>query len=382
MLIENATSNQTQVQLIPYSGIVNPEHMNQLNCVPIVHTNDYDHDEETDSLEKLFTEDFLDKAKDFQESEQINFVPIEIRLGTVYTYQNRRQQNEYPDSLKYQRISAHSLRNEQRRARYDKHFLITFNKNKGINDLSMFEHELTCAGFRQINDQQITYRLYLRHQTRRLILELKRQTNDPRMFSVKRLLKYSSKYNHIDVVKSKEHSNYPETFDDIYDIRTSIGKADEEELHINDEYCNFIQIKDLEQCVFETISQTGEMIYQFNRSLLPYFDFFQIKQTNIYEYSCMDSRFFGVKIFIEHQTGYDLSSSSKTTTPCLQTKNVVMAKLLSADFGEEEEAQRIWTIGNWLSDLAKQSTHRNLPPNKIFCRRPGQFKAPRRTMVR
>ena len=379
MLIERATNNQTQVQLIPYAGIVNPEHMNQLNCVPIVHLDDYD-GEENDSLEQLFTEDFLHKAKDFQENEQCNILPIEIRLGTVYTYQNRRQQTEYPHSLKDQHFSAESLRNEQRRARDDKHFLITFNKNKGINDLSMFEHELTCAGFRQINDQQMTHRLYLRHQTRRLILELKRQNNDRRFFSVKRLLKYTSKYNHIDVVKSKGNSNYPDTFDDIYDIRTSIGKVDEEELHINDEYCNFLQIKDLEQCVFENVSSNGEMIYQFSRALLPYFDFFQIKQTNIYEYSCMDSRFFGVKIFIEHQTGYDLSSSSKTTTPCLQTNNVIMAKLLSSNSDDEEEAQRIWTVGIWLSDLATRCTHRDLPPNKIFCRRPGQAKPYRRTV--
>jgi hypothetical protein len=375
MLIENATNPQTQVQLVPYSGIVNPEHMNQVNCVPIVNIDDH----ENNSLEEIFTEDFLRKSKDFQETEQINSLPIEIRLGTVYTYQNRRQQNQYPNSLNSRRISAYSLRNEERRSRNDKHFLITFNKNKGINDIHMFEHELTCAGFRQTNDQQGTYRLYLRYQTKRLILELTRNTNDQRFFSVKRLLKYSSKYTHIDVVKSKYNSNYPETYDDIYDIRTSIGKADEEELHINDDYCNFIQIKDLDQCVFETKSNNNEFIYQFNRSLLPYFDFFQIKQTNIYEYSCMDSRFFGVKILIEHQNGYDLSSSSKTTTPCLQTTNVIMAKLLSFDF-TEEEAKRIWTIGIWLSDLATRCTNRDLPPNKILCRRPGQVTSYRRTV--
>jgi len=375
MLIENATNPQTQVQLVPYSGIVNPEHMNQINCVPIVNIDDH----ENNSLEEIFIEDFLRKSKDFQITEQINSLPIEIRLGTVYTYQNRRQQNQYPNSLNCRRISAHSLRNEERRSRNDKHFLITFNKNKGINDIHMFEYELTCAGFRQTNDQQLTYRLYLRYETKRLILELKRNTNDQRFFSVKRLLKYSSKYTHIDVVKSKNNSNYPETYDDIYDIRTSIGKADEEELHINDEYCNFLQIKDLDQCVFETKSNNNEFIYQFNRSLLPYFDFFQIKQTNIYEYSCMDSRFFGVKVLIEHQNGYDLSSSSKTTTPCLQTTNVIMAKLLSFDF-TAEEAKRIWTIGIWLSDLATRCTNRDLPPNKILCRRPGQVTSYRRTV--
>lgn len=379
MLIENATNARTQVQLVPYSGIVNPEHMHQLNCVPIVNIDDND-DNENNNLEKVFIEDFLRKSKDFQLTEQINSLPIEIRLGTVYTYQNRRQKNQHPPNLHSREISAHELRNEERRPRQDKHFLITFNKNKGINDIHMFEHQLTCAGFRQINEQQLTYRLYIRFQTKRLILELKRQTNDERFFSVKRLLKYSTKYTHIDVVKSKHQSNYPETFDDIFDIRTSIGKADEEELHINDDYCNFLHIKDLEQCVFETKSNTGEFIYQFNRSLLPYFDFFQIKQTNIYEYSCVDSRFFGVKVLIEHQKGYDLSSSSKTTTPCLQTNNIIMAKLLSCDFTEEEEAKRIWTIGTWLSDLATRCTHRDLPANKIISRPPGQATPYRRTV--
>jgi hypothetical protein len=379
MLIENATHAQTQVQLVSYSGIVNPEHTNQVNCIPIVHEDDYD-DDENKNLEENFIEDFLRKSKNLQETEQINSLPVEIRLGTVYTYQNRRQQNQHPRSLQSQRITAHALRNEEHRARQEKHFLITFNKNKGINDIQMFEHRLTCAGFRQTNDLQLTYRLYLRYQTKRLILELKRQTSDPRFFSVKRLLKYSSKYTHIDVVKSKQNSNYPETFDDIYDIRTSLGKAEEEELHINDEYCNFLHIKDLEQCVFETVSNTGQLVYQFNRSLLPYFDFFQIKQTNVYEYSCMDSRFFGVKVLIEHQNGYDLSSSSKTTTPCLQTTNVIMAKLNSLDFTDEEEAKRILTIGNWLSNLATQCTNRDLPANKIFCRPPGQATSYRKTV--
>jgi len=377
MLIEKATNAQTQVQLVPYSGIVNPEHMNQMNCVPIVNIDDDDDDSENNNLEKLFKEDFLRKSRDFRESEQINSLPIEIRLGTVYTYQNRRQQTQYPHSLNFRHMSADSLRNEERRPRNDKHFLITFNKNKGINDMDMFEHELTCAGFRQTNDQQLTHRLYLRYQTKRLILELKRHTNDERYFSVKRLLKYSTKYTHIDVVKSKHNSNYLETFDDVFDIRTSIGKADEEELHINDDYCNFIHIKDLDQCVFETRSNTGEYIYQFNRALLRYFDFFQIKYTNIYDYSCMDSRFFGVRVLIEHQIGYDLCSSSKTTTPCLQTNNVIMAKLLSFDF-TEDEAKRIWTIGTWLSDLATRCTHRNLPANKIFSRQPGQVTSYRR----
>ncbi|CAF0764260.1 unnamed protein product [Adineta steineri] len=376
MLIEKATNAQTHVQLVPYLGIVNPEHMNQINCIPMANINDND-DNENDHLEKLFVEDFIRKSKDFRENEQINSLPVEIRLGTVYTYQNRRQQNQYPESHNCRRISAHSLRNEERRPRNDKHFLITFNKNKGINDLHMFEHELTCAGFRQTNDQQLTYRLYLRYQTRRLILELKRHADDPRFLSVKRLLKYSTKYTHIDIVKSKHNSNYSETFDDIFDIRTSIGKADEEELHINDDYCDFIHIKDLDQCVFETISPTGEYVYQFNRRLLPYFDFFQIKQTNIYDYSCMDSRFFGLRVLIEHQTGYDLCSSAKTTTPCLQTNNVIMAKLLSLDF-TEDEAKRIWTIGLWLSDLATRCTSRDLPANKIFCRQPGSITSYRR----
>jgi hypothetical protein len=378
MLIENATRAQTQIQLVPYSGIVNPEHMNQVNCVPIVSIDDND-DHENNNLEKIFLEDFLRKSKDFQVTEQTDLLPIEIRLGTVYTYQNRQQQKRYPNSLNYRNISAYSLRNEEHRPRHDKNFLITFNKNKGINDIQMFEHELTCAGFRQTNDQQLTYRLYLRYQTQRLILELKRNTDDQRFFSVKRLLKYSAKYTHIDVVKSKQNSNYPETYDDIYDIRTSIGKSDEEELHINDDYCNFINIKDLDRCVFETKSNNNEFIYQFKQSLLPYFDFFQIKQTNMYEYSCMDNRFFGVKVLIEQQIGYDLCSSSKTTTPCVQTTNVIMAKLLSFDF-TEDEAKRIWTIGTWLSHLATRCTNPNLPPNKIFCRPPGQVTSYRRTV--
>ena len=379
MLVENATNTKAQVQFIPYSGIVNPEHMNQANFVPVVNEDDHD-DSDNYSLETLFTEDFLRKSKDFQATEQINSLPVEIRLGTVYTYQNRRQEKQHPRKLRFQRISAYSLRNEEHRARHEKHFLITFNKNKGINDLQTFEYDLTCAGFRQINDQQTTYRLYLRYQTKRLILELKRQTTDQRFFSVKRLLKYSSKYTHIDVVNSKQNSDYPDTFDDIYDIRTSIGKADEEELHINDEYCHFLQIKDLEQSVFETTSNNGELIYQFSRSLLPYFDFFQIKQTTIYEYSCIDSRFFGVKVLIENQNGYDLSSGSKTTTPCLQTENVIMAKFLSLDFTEEEEAKRVWTVGRWLSNLATRSTNRNLPANKIISRRPSQTTNYRRTV--
>jgi hypothetical protein len=374
MLIEKAKHAQTQVQLIPYSGLVNPEHMNQMNCVPIVMIEDNDDKKNIESLylEELFIEDFQRKSKEFRQIEQIDLSPIEIRLGTVYTYQNRRQQNQYPDSLYCRNISADSLRNEERRSRDDKHFLITFNKNKGINDIQMFEHELTCTGFRQTNDQQLIYRLYLRYETKRLILELKREINDPRYFSVKRLLRYATKFTHIDVVKFKQNSNYPQTFDDIFDIRTSIGKAlDEEELHINDDYCNFLHIKDLEKCVFESLAYDGQFIYHFNRNLVPFFDFFQIKQTRSYNYSCMDSRFFGVKILIEQQTGYDLSSNAKTTTPCLQTNNVITAKLLSNDFSEDE-AKRIWIIGAWLSDLATNCTNRCLPANKIFCRRPGR----------
>ena len=379
MLIEKANDGRAQVQLVPYSGMVNPEHMNQMNCIPIVETSDNENDD-TQSLylERLFLEDFLRKSNEFRQTEQIDALPIEIRLGTVYTYQNRRQQNQYPDSLYRRNISADDLRNEERRARDEKHFLITFNKNKGINDIATFEHELTCAGFRQTTAQQLTYRLYLCYQTRRLILELKREINDPRYFSVKRLLRYSTKFTHIDVVKSKSNSNYPRTYDDIFDVRTSIGKAlDEEELHINDEYCDFLHIKDLENCVSETISSGGQVVYQFNRHLLPFFDFFQIKQTRTYDYSCMDSRFFGVRILIEQQTGYDLNSSPRTTTPCVQTSNVIMAKLLSKD-NTEQEAERVWTIGVWLSDLATRCTNQCLSANKTFCRRPGRPTAYRR----
>ena len=376
MLIEKANHAQAQVQLIPYTGMVNPEHLNQMNCVPMVmieNTDDDNKNIESLYLEELFIEDFLRKSKDFRQTEKIDLLPIEIRLGTVYTYQNRRQQNQYPDSLYCRNISADSLRNEERRARNDKHFLITFNKNKGINDIEMFDYELTCTGFRQITEhQQLTYRLYLRYETKRLILELKRELNNPRYFSVKRLLRYATKFTHIDVVKSKYNSNYPQTFDDIFDIRTSIGKAlDEEELHINDDDCNFLHIKDLENCMLETISSNGQFIYHFNRNLIPFLDFFQIKQTRSFNYSCMDSRFFGVKILIEQQTGYDLNSTAKTTIPCLQTNNVITAKLLTNDF-TQEEAQRIWTIGAWLSDLATKCTNRSLPANRIFCRRPGR----------
>ena len=362
MLIEKVVSAQTQIQFVPYSGIVNPEHMTQTNYVPIVNVDD--NDDKENCLEKVFIEDFIRKSKNFREKERINSIPIEIRLGTVYTYQNRRQQNQYPNSLYYRKISAQSLRNEEYRPHQDKYFLITFNKNKGINDIRTFEHELTCAGFRSISEPQWTYRLYLRFQRRRLILELKRNVNDIRWFSVKRLLKYSTKYSHIDVIKSKQNTNYSETFDDIFDIRTLIGKDEEEELHIHDDYCNFIQIKDLNQCVSEIISNNGNLIYQFNRAFLPYFDYFQIKQTRIYDYSCIDSRFFGVRILIENQIGYDLCSGSKAITPCLQTENVIRAKLLSSDF-TGEEAKRILTIGTWLSDLATRCTDRNLPPNKM-----------------
>jgi hypothetical protein len=376
MLIENATQPESQVQLVPYGGIVNPEHMDQTNCVPMVtETNGADQ-----QLEELFVEDFLRKANEFRQTEQIDGLPIEIRLGTVYTYQNRRQQTQYPTSLVYRHVSADFLRNEERRARQDKRFLITFNKNKGINDISLFEHELTCAGFRQNHDQSLTYRLYLRHQTKRLILELARTNEDRRFFSVKRLLKYATKFTHIDVVKSKEQSKYPETFEDVFDVRTSLGKAlDEEELHINDDDCDFLKIRDLDQCVFETRSTQGRLIYQFNRHLLPYFDFFQIKQTNIYEYSCMDSRFFGVRVLVEEQTGYDLHSSAKTTIPCLQTKNVIMARVLANDVSEEE-AQRIWVIGMWLSDLATRCINPNLPSNPIYSRCPGAITSARRTV--
>jgi hypothetical protein len=373
MLIEKANNAQTQVQLVPYSGMVNPEHMNQMNCVPMVMIDNNNNENlESSYLEKLFLEDFLRKSEDFRQTEQIDSLPIEIRLGRVYIYQNRRQKSQYPDSLYCRNLSADALHNEERRARDDKEFLITFNKNKDINDIDMFQHELTCTGFRQTIDRQLTYRLYLCYEKRRLILELKREINDPRYFSVKRLLRYSAKFTHIDVVKSKHNSNYPKTFDDIFDIRTSIGKAlDEEELHINDQYCDFLHIKDLENCAFETISSNGQLIYRFNRHLAPFFDFFQIKQTQTYDYSCVDSRFFGVRILIEQQTGYDLNSSLTTTTPCLQTNNVIMAKLLTNDF-TEEEAQRIWTIGAWLSDLATRCTNRSLPANKIVSRRPAR----------
>lgn len=372
MLIENATQNDSLVQLIPYSGTVNPEHMNRTNCVPIAQGSDPD---SSQTLEKIFIDDFRRKSDEFRQTEQIDRLPIEIRLGTVYTYQNRRQEKQYPRTLPFSSLHASTLRSEEHRAKHEKQFLITFNKNKGINDLTRFEYELTCAGFRPVTEPSTTtYRLYLRCQTKRLILELARTATDRRFFSVKRLLKYSTKFTHIDVVRAKDSTKYPETFDDIFDIRTSIGKAvEEEELHINDDECDFLSIKSLEQCVFETQSPLGEPIYQFSRSLLPYFDFFQVKRTNIYEYSCVDSRFFGLKIQIEQQTGYDLNGSSKTTRPCLETKNVIMAKLISYAF-TDEEAERIWMVGLWLSDLAQCCTHRDRPDNKTYSRCPGQVK--------
>lgn len=383
MLIENARNRQTQVQLLPFSGMVNPEHLNQANCVPWVICDDDQEDTNASSmhLERLFIDDFLRKSNEFHESGQLDCLPVEIRLGTVYTYQNRRQQQQYPNSLYDRHVSAEFLRHEEHRPHGDKQFLITFNKNKGINDLTRFEHELTCMGFRSMNDQQPTYRLYLRHGTIRLILELKRDADDPRYLSVKRLLRYGTKFRHIDVVKSKVQSNYDQTFDDVFDIRTTIGKAmDEEELHINDDYCDFLQIKDLERCVFEHVCDRKHLTYRFNRHLLPYFDFFQIKQTQIYHYSCIDSRFFGVRIFLEEQTGYDLSSGTAiTTTPCLRTSNVLMAKLLAAN-NSDEEARRIWNIGKWMSDLATRCTNQALPANQIYSRRPKRVTNYRRTV--
>ncbi|CAF3114679.1 unnamed protein product [Rotaria socialis] len=378
MLIEKATNPQTLVQLMPYSGIVNPEHVNQMNCIPMVSPDDGENSDH-DQLESVYIDDFTKKSQDFQNKEMTNSLPIEIRLGTVYTYQNSEQRTQYPNSLSNRLLSVQSLRNEEHRPRNEKDFFITFNKNKGVNDIEMFENELICAGFRATNDEQTTHRLYLRHHQKRLILELTRDADDPSYFSVKRLLKYSSKYTHIDVVRSKDNSNYSDTYDDIFDIRTSIGKAEEEELHINDDYCNFIRIKNLNQCVCEKQTQSGQKIYQFNRNLLRYFDFFQIKQTIVYDYACINSRFFGVRVLIEHQIGYDLCTNSRTQTPCLKTNNVVMAKLVSSEFSEAE-AKRIWMIGTWLSDLATRCTRSDLPCSKIFCRQPSQTPTCRRVV--
>lgn len=370
MLIEKAANGITQVQLMPYPGFVNPEHMDQINCVPVVNAEDRENSDAT-QLENVFVDDFMRKSKDYLEKERINSLPVEIRLGTVYVYQNDEQQVQCPNGLFNRRLSAQSLRDEEHRPRKDKDFFITFNKNKGVNDIDLFENGLHGAGFRMTSEQQTIYRLYLRYNQKRLILELNRNINDPKYFSVKRLLKYSSKFTHIDVVRAKEKSNYSETYEDIFDIRTSIGKADEEELHINDEYCNFLRVKNLNQCVMEKKAKSGQLIYQFNRNLLRYFDFFQIKKTLVYDYACMDSRFFGVRIMIENQTGYDLCPRTRTQTPCLKTSNVIMAKLATNDF-TEAEAKRIWTIGLWLSDLATRCTHPGLPSNKIYCRRPSQ----------
>lgn len=379
MLLENTDDLQTQVRLIPYQGMVNPEHLNRNNCVPWV-MNRAETNDASSRLEKLFIEDFIRKSREYHQSEQIEHLPIEIRLGTVYTYQNRRQQEEYPNGLRDRSVSADFLRHEEHRPHHDKDFLITFNKNKGINNLEQFDYQLTCTGFRLLTNQDPVYRLYLRCESRRIILELKRNVTNPKSFSVKRLLRYTTKFRHIDLVKSKVDSDYLDTFDDIFDIRTIIGKAvDEEELHINDEFCNFLQIKDLEQCVQERVSPSGQTTYQFNRHLLPYFDFFQIKQCQIYHYSCIDSQYFGVKIFVERQIGYDLSSkkSNSTSSPCLQTNDVIMAKLILNHLNEDE-ARRVWNLGHWLSSLASQCTSRSFPENKTFSRRPKHLNAQRK----
>ena len=97
------------------------------------------------------------------------------------------------------------------------------------------------------------------------------------------------------------------------------------------------------------------------------FNLLQIKQTNNYDYSCVDSRFFGVQVSVEHQIGYDRCTNSKVTIPCLQTNNVIGAKLLSS-YPTEEEAKRILTIGIWLSDLATRCTQRDFSSKNIVDR--------------
>ncbi|CAF1647747.1 unnamed protein product, partial [Didymodactylos carnosus] len=209
----------------------------------------------------------------------------------------------------------------------DKHFLITFNKNKGINSIEKFENELLNNGFRLNNSIQTTHRLYIKYRNKRFILELVKN-HDNNYYSVHRILKYSTKFSHIDIVKSKTHTQYPSTYDDIYDIRISMGKIDGEELNLNDNSCNFLHKLDLINCVYETMNKNGS--YVFNRQLTNYFDYFQVKTTRTYDYSCMNSDFFGVKIIIENQQGYDLDINSKTLmahTPYIKTQNVILAKI-------------------------------------------------------
>ena len=362
MLIEHANHPHDQVQLVPFFGMVNPEHLNGMNCIPIIRTNT---NEQTSYLEDVFLEDFLRKCEQFRRFESLSILPIEIRLGTVYTYQNRRQEHRYPRHHHGCHFTVDLLRKEEQRAHHEKHFLITFNKNKGINDLQLFEHQLICTGFRSNPDHQLTYRLYLRDQNKRIILELKRQHEHSRCFAMKRLLKYSTKFTHIDVVKCKSQSKYPRTFEDIFDIRTSIGKAlEEEELDLNDELSRFLDRKTFDHCMVENYSDRGQPIYHFHPQLMPFFDFFQIKQTRTFDYSCMDSRFFGLRIVIEHQMGYDFTCNSTASIPCLQTANVIMAKLLSHQC-TKDEAKRIWSIGQWLSELATRCTNRT-DPSMVF----------------
>ena len=370
MLIEKANDVRTLVQLVPYVGMVNPEHIHHSTYVPLATTDDAAGVPLPD-VETLFIEDFLRKSDEFRQHEHIDGLPVEIRLGTIYVYQNRRQQRCHPDALHGRTVGADFLRNEEKRLHDDKQFLITLNKNKGINDIPAFEHHLTCAGFRALDPEQQVHRLYLRYEHRRLILELKQHAGDPTCFSVKRLLRYTWKFRHIDVVKPKDDSHDPETWSDVYDVRTSISRAvDEEELHLNDEYCDFLQAKSLDRCVWRRVARDGHAVYGFNRHVLPYFDFFQIKRSQTYVYSCVNSRFFGVRVILEHQTGYDLNAAkTTTTTPYLQTTNVIMAKLFSLD-ASEHEARRIWSIGQWLSDLATRCTSNRLPVNEALYRMP------------
>ncbi|CAF1229924.1 unnamed protein product [Rotaria sordida] len=117
----------------------------------------------------------------------------------------------------------------------------------------MFNYEIIHACLCSTFDPQIMYQLYLCYQIKRLILELKCNTIDQRFFSsAKCLSKYPTSYTHIDIVKSRYYSSYLNTFGDIFDIHTSIDKANEEESDINDHCYNFIHIKDIDQYVFET----------------------------------------------------------------------------------------------------------------------------------
>lgn len=102
----------------------------------------------------------------------------------------------------------------------------------------------------------------------------------------------------------------------------------------------------------------GETTYRFATGLRKYFDFFQVKSIICYEYSCIEYRFFGLKVFVEDQRGYDVLSICQTRTPLLETENVLVAKVVLNELNENE-AKRIFSMGIFLSDLATRCSTEN-----------------------